>query len=190
FKLRDKVRHGAHVTKHYDAPQTPCARLLASEVVPAAAKEQLRAVAHDLDPLQLLSQIRHWQQQLAVLADRRAEQPSRPQQDSLTRFLAGLATAWREGEVRPTHGAPQKPARHWWRTRKDPLEAVWAEITEWLKEDPDSTGTALLQRLQVEHPHEYTAGNLRTLQRRLKAWRSRRAHEMVFGAAEPDEVPA
>lgn len=76
------------------------------------AKERLRAVACELDPLQLLSQIRHWQQRLVVLADHGGEQTLAPQQESLMRFLASLTTAWRDGEVRPTHGAEQRPRRH------------------------------------------------------------------------------
>jgi hypothetical protein len=40
----------------------------------------------------------------------------------------------------------------------------------------------LLERLQAEYPDSYPTGLLRTLQRRLKIWRSEIAHTMVFGA--------
>jgi hypothetical protein len=40
----------------------------------------------------------------------------------------------------------------------------------------------LLARLQVEYPGAYGDGLLRTLQRRLKTWRSEIANTMVFGA--------
>jgi hypothetical protein len=126
---------------------------------------------------------------LAVLTDHDGEQMFAPQQESLTRFLAGLATAWHDGEVRPTHGYVQRPRRHW-RTRREPLEAAWPEITGWLAANPDSTGRVLLQRLQAEHPHDYAPGHLRTLQRRLKAWRSQRTHELVFGVSDRDGISA
>jgi hypothetical protein len=53
FKLAAKTRVGARVRKHYHAPETPCARLLASTAVAEDVKEQLRAVAASLDPLRL-----------------------------------------------------------------------------------------------------------------------------------------
>jgi hypothetical protein len=39
----------------------------------------------------------------------------------------------------------------------------------------------LLERLQAEHPGEYPDGLVRTVQRRLKNWRSALAHALVFG---------
>jgi hypothetical protein len=50
--------------------------------------------------------------------------------------------------------------------------------------DPDRTAVQLLERLQEEKPGEFCDGHLRTLQRRVKAWRSARAREFVFGNAE------
>jgi hypothetical protein len=131
FKLASKTRSGAHVSKRYHAPQTPCARLLASNAVPEHVKTRLREVAETLDPLRLLDEIRAVQHHLAALAD--GQKPHTPPQrdDALSRFLAGLATAWRAGEVRPTHIA--KPKRHHdWRTREDPFESVWTTICGWL----------------------------------------------------------
>ena len=58
FKLAEKKRVGAHVSKRYHAPETPCARLLASPAIPEAMKERLRAVLATLDPLRLLDEIR------------------------------------------------------------------------------------------------------------------------------------
>ena len=44
FKLADKERVGAHVRKRYHAPETPCARLLASTSIAESMKDRLRAV--------------------------------------------------------------------------------------------------------------------------------------------------
>ena len=44
FKLAEKTRVGARVHKRYHAPETPCARLLASDRIPAAMKDRLRAL--------------------------------------------------------------------------------------------------------------------------------------------------
>jgi hypothetical protein len=43
------------------------------------------------------------------------------------------------------------------------------------------TGRQLLDRLQAEYPHHYPDGLVRTVQRRLKIWRSELAHALVFG---------
>src|SRR3984893_78571 len=42
FKLAEKHRDGAKVTKRYHPPQPPCDRLLQAESVPAIAKDKLR----------------------------------------------------------------------------------------------------------------------------------------------------
>src|SRR6201996_1813936 len=49
FKLAEKHRQGAQVTKRYHAPQTPCERLLQSETIGESIKVKLREVAASLD---------------------------------------------------------------------------------------------------------------------------------------------
>lgn len=180
FKLKEKTRDGSRVTKRYHAPETPCARLLASDVVSEATKERLRAAATTLDPLRLLDEIRTMQKHISNLAVGQVHQVVTPRDGDLDTFLRGLATAWRDGEVRPTHRQEPKPGRHW-RTRKDPFEAVWPTILGWLEADPDRTAKELLERLQQLQEEPVPAGQLRTLQRRVKQWRSMRARELVFG---------
>lgn len=58
FKLAEKHRDGAKVTKRYHPPQTPCERLLQSDSTPEATKAKLNEVAAELDPLKLLEEIR------------------------------------------------------------------------------------------------------------------------------------
>ena len=68
FKLAEKTREGARVRKRYHPPETPCARLLASDAIPAATKDRLGALLGTLDPLGLLDEIRTVQHHLAALA--------------------------------------------------------------------------------------------------------------------------
>lgn len=112
FKLAEKTRSGAQVTKRYHAPQTPCERLLGCEKISEAMKARLREVAEALDPLQLLEEIRAMQSHLVVLAD--GGQPYEPstKEVDLANFLAGLSSAWRAGEIRPTHSRESGPPHY------------------------------------------------------------------------------
>ena len=180
FKLKEKTRTGSRVTKRYHAPETPCARLLASDGLSEATKERLSGAVVTLDPLRLLDEIRTMQQHITDLAVGQAPSVVAQRHADLDVFLRGLATAWRDGEVRPTHREKPKPRRHW-RTRKDPFEAVWSIVRGWLELDPDRTARELLGRLQQTQPGPFSDTLLRTLQRRVKEWRSARARELVFG---------
>lgn len=179
FKLAEKKRAGARISRRYHAPETPCARLLRADAVPEAMKERLRAVATTLDPLRLLDEIRGAQHRLAGLAAGELLHVAPRRDPELDQFLRSLATAWHEGEVRPTHRLQPKPRRDW-RTRKDPFETVWPRILGWLQNEPDRTAVELLHRLQNEHPGEFPDGQVRTLQRRLKLWRRAAARRLVF----------
>jgi hypothetical protein len=188
FKLASKTRVGTRVEKRYHPPATPCARLLALDGVPETIKDQLRATAVTLDPVRLLDEIRAAQQHLAKLAAGEESHVIPTSAVALEGFLSGLATAWRDGEVRPTH-RPQptsKPRRHW-RTRADHFAEVWPRVLEWLDAEPDRTGEEILRRLQGEHPGRFADGQLRTLQRRVKEWRRAAVRDLVF--AEPELKP-
>jgi hypothetical protein len=87
--------------------------------------------------------------------------------------------AWKAGEVRPT--ARPKPKQKRGRRRPDPLAKVTVQLHAWFIAEPWRTGRELLERLQAEYPGTYSDGLLRTLQRRVKIWRSEIAHIMAFG---------
>ncbi len=179
FKLIKKERVGARVRKHYAAPQTPCARLLDSPDVLDASKDKLRAVLASLDPLRLLDEIRAMQQHISELAAG-SEVSRPPERDAdLEHFLAGLATAWKSGEVRPTHKPKPKAAR-WWRTREDVFEEVWPSILVTLEKEPDQMAKEIMERLCAEQPNVFRPNQLRTLQRRVKQWRKVAARRLVF----------
>jgi transposase InsO family protein len=61
--------------------------------------------------------------------------------------------------------------RHW-RTRKDPLGEVWeSELAPMLESNPGLLPVTLLEYLCDNYPGRYDDRILRTLQRRIKAWR-------------------
>ena len=109
FKLAEKHRQGAKVSKRYHPPQTPCDRLLQSESIPDASKIKLREVASALDPLKLLEEIRAMQAHLVALADGGDVPIATAEPPDLSGFVAGLSSAWRAGEVRPTFSVEAKP---------------------------------------------------------------------------------
>jgi hypothetical protein len=109
FKLAEKHRQGAQVSKRYHPPETPCERLLQAETVPEPIKSKLRGAADALDPLKLLEEVRAMQGHLIELANGGKPEVSSTQVPDLPAFLAGLSSAWRAGEVRPTHSAEANP---------------------------------------------------------------------------------
>ena len=192
FKLKSKRREGARVTKQYHAPATPYQRLIDSDHIPELTKRQLSHRFESLDPVRLLRKIRHAQGRLVALngdaGDAQEEQTLLvPQKETLDReeraFFASLQTAWRDGEVRPTHRKPVRAARHW-RTRTDPFEATWSLLKSRLDRSPGITAKELFQQLQQEQPGVFLDGQLRTLQRRVKDWRREIVKHLLFGTQE------
>ena len=188
FKLAGKARVGAKVKKKYHPPATPYQRLLADTRTSEEVRRQVTAIHATLDPVQLLRSIRATQQELVEIADRPiADEAPPPAAPTIEQFLAGLRTAWREGEVRPTSKTKAKAPRG--RRRPDPFVAVSALMRERFEAEPWRTSRELFERLQTEQPGVFPNGQLRTLQRRLKEWRREVAHQMVFGAATAGETP-
>jgi hypothetical protein len=181
FKLTGKERNGGRVRKTYSAPTTPHQRLVADERTPEAVRARLQEIFVGLDPVALLREIRVMQERLAALSD------AAPIGDSdapppIELFLASLRTAWKDGATRPTDRPIVKAKRG--RRRPDPLVEATPQLLEWFEAEPWRTGAELLSRLQAEHPGAYPDKLLRTLQRRLKIWRSAKANALVFGASD------
>ena len=71
----------------------------------------------------------------------------------------------------------QRPPRHW-RTRADPLAAVWdTEVVPMLQGAPSLMAVTLLEELQRRHPEQFGDSVLRTLQRRVGQWRAEHGDE-------------
>lgn len=188
FKLAEKERQGSRVHKRYHKPATPYQRLLADARTPDDVRQRLEKIYSSLDPVRLLRDMRCGQQRLVELADKPGESVSDGGTPSLDQFLTGLRTAWQGGEIRPT--SRPKPQAKRGRRRPDPFVAVTPQLEAWFKAEPFRTASELLERLQAEHADQYPDLLLRTLQRRLKIWRSQSAHEMIFGAAAAQEPRA
>ena len=189
FKLKSKVRNGAKVTKKYHIPATPYERLVVSDRVADQCKDQLRKVFSTLDPVELLNRIREAQRNLARHEVGSENGKAAETSQELSRFVESLSTAWRNGEVRATH-RKQATGPRAWRTRVDPFQDVWPLVEEWLNEQPDATAKALFQRLQTQTPTPFAPGQLRTLQRRVREWRTAIARQLVLGVSEKAEVLA
>lgn len=74
-----------------------------------------------------------------------------------------------------------KPDRYW-RTREDPFEGVWEEVTAMLEKHPGLEAKTIFGYLQRKYPDEFHDGQLRTLQRKIKHWRASEgpAREVYF----------
>jgi hypothetical protein len=182
FKLTSKIREGSRVTKRYSAPATPCERLLASGCLDEASAANLRQLCSTLDPVALLHEIRTAQEVLAAYVAT-GSAPSQAPGDGhdIDTFVRGPATAWKSGESRPTHRR-KATAPHWWRSRADPFEHTWPTVEQWLQSEPGVSAKDLMHRLVAMMPDVYsTTAQLRTLQRRVKAWRSEQAEHLIFG---------
>jgi hypothetical protein len=145
FKLAEKRRDGGKVIKRHRAPATPFQRLPADPRTTQAVRNRLGAIFAELGSVRLLHDIRSAQERLAVLANGTPEGVPKII-DALDQFLAGLRTAWRESDIRPTSQVRSKQKRE--RRRPDPLLAVTGELDSWVLAEPWRTGRELLKNLR------------------------------------------
>ncbi|MDQ6758412.1 MAG: IS21 family transposase [Acidobacteriota bacterium] len=108
--------------------------------------------------------------------------------DSQVRRLIRLAKTERDQEIAAAKaGMDAKTARKYlrvrglpserredrgWRTREDGFSGVWEEIRREIELNPGLEAKTLFEWLQRKYPDQYADGQLRTLQRRIKAWRA------------------
>lgn len=154
-------------------------------------REKLTAQFMSLDPVRLLQEIRLAQQTLSDIVAHGGVVEVLEGAPAIADLVASLASAWKEAEARPTH-RKLPSAKHWWKTRVDPFADAWPVVEGWLVAEPAVSATALMERLAMLVPDLYASKTqLRTLQRRVKAWRAERAREMILGRLRMrDAVPA
>jgi hypothetical protein len=185
FKLRSKSRNGSKINRTYYPPATPCDRLLRNPIIDQTVKEKLLLERKELDPIELLHRIRESQSALAALASNRLPSDGLFQ-SGIDQFMSQLPQLWQNGEVRATHRKrPDKP--HYWRTREDTFKDVWYKVLCWPEETPDATAKSLFERLQNESPGKYKESQLRTLQRRVRGWRTIMAKKLIYSCIEGQE---
>jgi transposase len=68
----------------------------------------------------------------------------------------------------PREETPDRP----WRTRPDPFAESWPEITAVLEADAGLEAKTIMDWLIDDKPDDFHAGQLRTLQRRVRDWRA------------------
>lgn len=61
---------------------------------------------------------------------------------------------------------------HSWRTRPDPFVDIWDEAAKYLEVNPHLEARALFEFIQKNNPGRYSDGQIRTFQRKVKAWRA------------------
>jgi hypothetical protein len=113
----------------------------------------------------------------------RASSDPAERKQNLAEFVASLSTAWRDGEVRSTHRKPHTGPRPW-RTRVDPFQDVWPLVERWHNEQPEESAKGLFLRLQDATSTSFAPGQLRTLQRRVRQWRTAIAERLVLAAGD------
>jgi hypothetical protein len=189
MKLKTKHREGSKVRCTYDAAQTPFQRLRAS--LDNDELKRMQAIFQALDPVRLLRQIETLQNALwkhAVLPTTDSSSRHREIEMPELQFMASVCDSQlgenaqtimgnpltRPGEWKKRRYHRTKPPRRprHWRTRKDPFETVWEEICQWLTANPERTAKSLLTELKQHYPGQFADNQLRTLQRRVQAWRA------------------
>lgn len=190
MKLQHKKRDGVRVSKKYDLAQTPCQRLLGAGVLGECDLGRLRDVYGALDPVTLLQRLQILQDAMwkHAIVGQSGNGPSPDPIVAISTISFSRNTdkqtmdeAFRRDETldlgrrrkyRRT-GKVRKPlGPRTWRTRANPFESAWDEIEGTLEKRPDLTAKSILRELQQRHPGEFPDAQLRTLQRRVKEWRS------------------
>ena len=83
---------------------------------------------------------------------------------------------WKAGQA-----PEEQQAKHAWRTRVDPLKAIWSQAEGMLAEAPDLEAKVLFEHLRAAVPWAVQEQHLRTFQRRVKLWRLQKgADKEVF----------
>ena len=96
------------------------------------------------------------------------------QQEGLA--LAAAKAGMDEKTARRYLEAGQLPSQlavpHDWRTRPDAFIGIWPQLQEALQLNPGLQAKTLFDDLQRRFPGQFSDGQLRTLQRRVKTWRA------------------
>lgn len=168
--------------------------MLASSEVSKTVKELLRCGYERLDPVELLRQVEHgqnvlWQYAYRPVPPIEASAPEQPPLD-LTNQVPQLERRQSKPDdtnkvmnldvgirlYRATRKERLKmSAPRYWRTRPDAFAEVWEQIEEQLTINPSAETKQLFCHLQRLHPGRFSDNQLRTLQRRVRAWRTARS---------------
>lgn len=111
-----------------------------------------------------------------MVTDQQVRRLFKLMQTEPTRGIAAAKAGMDEKTARRYVEAGKLPSElkieHTWRTRSDPFEAYWEEVSEKLADNPGLEAKTLFEDLQRRFPGTFPDGQLRTLQRRVKRWRA------------------
>jgi hypothetical protein len=189
FKLKETIREGAKLKRRHHPPRTPQERLLALSQLRdahqiAAALEELQRSS---DPVALLETVRRCQASLASLSAGQENQEQRPrtgtvdpeqaskEQRSLNRFLRNLQLLWQESQPLPE----PKQKRRYTPRRRTLFAEHQEQIEQWLESEANTHAAEILRRLMALAPGSYHEGQLRSMERRVKEWRTARAERLL-----------
>ena len=154
--------------KKYDQAQTPLQRLLATDD-PFSAQNSKNYIGLPRHLIQfgLLQQLEQLQKALFL----HAVQPGCVAEPQAMTTLQMFAAKQCAEESVPAEGIPGTPFSvlrkeqkrrsqrsnrpHDWRTRKDPFEGEWEDISAWLQANPALTGVEIFQKLRQRSPDRY-----------------------------------
>jgi len=89
----------------------------------------------------------------------------------MSAMKAGVSRNTAKKYLKQADPSKQEKQPHDWRTREDPLEAVWSDAQRMLKEAPELQAKGLLEHLMERDAGTMEEKLLRTFQRRVKQWR-------------------
>lgn len=121
--------------------------------------------------------------QVRLLRQKRMEGKTQEAAAAAAGMSVRTARKWDAGGLPSASKASRR-----WRTRSDPFAEVWeSEVVPLLERDAEGVlqATTLLEWLEGRHPGRFGPGQLRTLQRRVRAWRALRGpgREVYFEQA-------
>jgi hypothetical protein len=187
FKLKETIREGAKLKRRHHPPRTPQERLLALSQLRDAQRKALEELQRSSDPVALLETVRRCQASLASLSAGQENQEQRPrtgtvdpeqaskEQRSLNRFLRNLQLLWQESQPLPE----PKQKRRYTPRRRTLFAEHQEQIEQWLESEANTHAAEILRRLMALAPGSYHEGQLRSMERRVKEWRTARAERLL-----------
>jgi hypothetical protein len=187
FKLKETIREGAKLKRRHHPPRTPQERLLALSQIKDAQGKALEELQRSSDPVALLETVRRCQASLASISAGQENQEQRPrtgavdpeqagkEQRSLNRFLSNLQLLWQESQPLPE----PKQKRRYTPRRRTLFTEHQEQIEQWLESEACMNAAEILRRLMALAPGSYHEGQLRSMERRVKEWRTARAERLL-----------
>lgn len=95
----------------------------------------------------------------------------------MSAMKSGMSRNTARKYLRQNDVTEQRREPHTWRTREDPLAAIWPRAEEMLRQAPELEAKALFEHLAEGRQEEIKPSLLRTFQRRVKSWRLKEGPE-------------